>query len=68
MRRSQRVQNLSKPPMQEGHVFEVEISSDSSDDKDSSAREVESNDESSDRSFDKPHEEKEPSDKSPTRL
>ncbi|KAJ8424214.1 hypothetical protein Cgig2_033098 [Carnegiea gigantea] len=68
MRQSQRVKNLSKPLVQEGHISKVEISSDTSDDKDSSPMEGESNDESFDRSFEKPHEEKEPSNKPPTRL
>ena len=54
--------------MQQGHIFEVEIFSYISDDKESSAMEVESNDESSDRSSEKLHKEKQQSNKSPTRL
>ncbi|KAJ8429513.1 LOW QUALITY PROTEIN: hypothetical protein Cgig2_016245 [Carnegiea gigantea] len=60
------MQNLSKPSVQQVHISEVEISSDTSDDKESSAKEVKSNDESSDRSSEKPREEKKPSDKSLT--
>ncbi|KAJ8434371.1 hypothetical protein Cgig2_031617 [Carnegiea gigantea] len=68
VRLSQRVQYLSKPLVQQGHISKVEISSDTSDDEESSARKVESNDESSDRSSQKPQEQKEHLDKSPTRL
>ena len=57
------MQNLSKPPVQKGHISEVEIS-DSSDDKENNVREAKSKEESSYRSPEKPQEEKEPSDKS----
>ncbi|KAJ8420212.1 hypothetical protein Cgig2_033075 [Carnegiea gigantea] len=40
MRQSQRVQNLSKPLVQQGHISEVEISYDTSDDKENSATET----------------------------
>ncbi|KAJ8427311.1 LOW QUALITY PROTEIN: hypothetical protein Cgig2_032960 [Carnegiea gigantea] len=68
VRRSQWVQNLSKPPALQGYISEVDISSNTSDDTESSAREVKSNDERYDKSSKKPQEEKEPFNKSPTRL
>ena len=55
-----------KAPVQQEHIYEVEISFDTSDDKETSASQVKSNDESFDRSYEKSQEEKEPSDKSPT--
>jgi len=62
VRRSQRVQNLSKPPVQKRHISEVEIS-DSLDDKESNAREAKTKNESFDRSPKKLEEGKEPSNK-----
>jgi len=47
--------------MKQGHIYEVEISFDTSNNKESNARKVTSNDESSDRSSEKLQEEKEPS-------
>jgi len=52
------VQNLSNLPVQKGHISEVEISN-SSGDKESNVRKAESKDESSNRSLEKPQEEKE---------